>query len=494
MTQAQWHRVRDLFEQALDEHPPDLSSWLQRQESADGEVRAEVASLLQHHSQAGAFLVEPVAERVPDILGDEPGLAPGQAVGPYTVVREIGRGGMGRVYLARDARLGRTVALKALPPELANDPSQRERLRREARAAAALTHPGICTVYALEEVDGALFIATEYVDGRTLRDQIASGARLSGLEALELARELAAALASAHARGIAHRDLKPENVMRASDGRLKVLDFGLARLDGAARAELGDGRATMPGALMGTPAYMAPEQLNGQPAGARADVFAFGVLISELVCGTHPFDARSPLAIVARVLEGEPTPLERCARDVPRLLAAVVARCLRKDPDERFASAGDIVQALATGVRPEPQAESRARAAGWWRAHQVIVIGLYLMASVLAWQVKEWLGGAAVAVFIAIGIASTVGGVFRGHLVFTERVNGDGMTGERRRAGPVTMGVDLAIAAGLALDGLMLVPTREVAAVLTLGLSVGIGLTRLLVEPSTTRATFGDAP
>ena len=199
MTPEQQLRVRELFEAALDRDPSDRAGWLAAQTS-DGDVRAEVLSLLDHHSRAGAFLVDPVVSRVPDLLVDD-ALAPGTKIGPYTIVRELGRGGMGRVYLASDARLGRTVALKALAPHLTRDPSQRERLRREARAAAALTHPGICTVYALEEIGDDLFIATEFVDGHTLRDEIAGGAKPSADEVVRTARDLAAALASAHANG-----------------------------------------------------------------------------------------------------------------------------------------------------------------------------------------------------------------------------------------------------------------------------------------------------
>src|SRR5207247_1172829 len=167
----------------------------------------------------------------------------------------------------------------ALPPRFTRDPAHRERLRREARAAAALTHPAICTVYALEELDEGLFIATEFVDGHTLREDMSSGGPRPAGEVVRTARELAGALAAAHAKGITHRDLKPENVMRTADGRLKILDFGLARIDTPdASPSAGRPLATLPGVLLGTPAYMAPEQLNGQPADARTDVFAYGVL------------------------------------------------------------------------------------------------------------------------------------------------------------------------------------------------------------------------
>src|SRR5882757_1432763 len=271
---APWEQVREIFEAALDQSDP--GDWLGRQ-VIDSAVRQEVASLLHHHSRAGSFLIEPVAERVPALLEEEPVLPAGTFVGHYKIERELGRGAMGRVYLATDTRLGRPVALKALAPHLIGDASHRERLRREARAAASLTHSGICTVYALEEIDGQLFIASELVDGHTLRVEMSRGDRppVNAIEAT--ARELAEALASAHANGITHRDFKPENVMRHADGRLKVLDFGLARFERAAGGIAAG--ATMPGALLGTPAYMSPEQLNGQHADARSDVFALGVVL-----------------------------------------------------------------------------------------------------------------------------------------------------------------------------------------------------------------------
>ena len=276
MTPEQRRRVRDLFEAAVDHDPGSVAAWVAREAADDPVVYAEVISLVEHHSRAGVFLIQPIVEQAGDLLaGDDP-LATGARVGSYTIIRELGRGGMGRVYLAADARLGRTVALKALAPHLMRDPSQRERLRGEARAAAVLAHPGICTVYALEEIGGDLYLATEFVDGHTLGEEIRAARRPARDELIRTARELASALASAHAKGIVHRDLKPDNVMRGFDGRLKILDFGLARVSAEAADERP--RMTQPGMLIGTPAYMAPEQINGLPVDARADVFAFGIL------------------------------------------------------------------------------------------------------------------------------------------------------------------------------------------------------------------------
>jgi predicted Ser/Thr protein kinase len=505
MTGDEWRRVRDLFEQAFDDQPADVAAWLAQVAPDDTPgVRAEVASLLAHDSRAGRFLSQPVGERVSGLLVEDEPLVPGQVVGAYTVVRELGRGGMGRVYLATDSRLGRRVALKALAPQLTSDSSQRERLRREARAAAMLTHPGICTVYALEEVDGALFIATEYLEGRTLRDEITGGPRPSAREVVATGHELAAALASAHAHGITHRDLKPENVMRTNDGRLKILDFGLARLATATSESL-TARVTQPGMLVGTPGYMAPEQLNGQPADARVDVFAFGVLLYEFACGVHPFEAATPLGIVARVLESDARPIESRCPELPPAITAIIERCLRKSPDERYASAAELARALedaqaSAGLRRSTVTADAAGAGGapapvrWWRTHQFVVIALYIVASVAAWQIKEWLHGLTTTMFVIVGIASAVGGVFRGHLVFTERMNRRQLAGERRRADPVTGLMDVVIALALGVDGLMLSGDEPLTAVLLFGLAVGIGLARFVLERATAAAAFGEVP
>ena len=487
MTPEQGRRVRDLFEAAVDHDPASVASWVEREAADDPVVRAEVLSLLDHHSRAGAFLSQPIVEQAIDLLADEEPLAPGASVGTYTIVRELGRGGMGRVYLASDARLGRTVALKALAPHLMRDPSQRERLRREARAAAVLTHPGICTVYALEEIDGELYIATEFVDGHTLGEEIRSERRPAREEILRTARELAAALASAHAKGIVHRDLKPDNVMRGRDGRLKILDFGLARVGAGAPDEAP--RMTQPGMLIGTPAYMAPEQINGLPIDARADVFAFGVLLYEYACGAHPFAASTALATVARVLESDARPLVARA-DVPSRVADVIARCLRKAPADRFGSAAELLGALDTAdadpAAPDPHAT-------WWRVHQIVIAVLYIAGATLTWQIKEWVETpVTVAIFLALGAAATIGGVLRGHLVFTALMNHAQLTIERRRTRRATRLLDLLTAVLLFGDASIVADTRALPAVFALALALGIALASVVLEPATTAAAFGE--
>jgi len=501
MTPAQRQRVRELFEAALEENsaaPSKLREWLEA-ESSDPAVRAEVESLLNYHSRAGSFLAEPVAEAVPSLFdeNDQKGpMAPGTVIGHYTIVREVGRGAMGRVYLAADSRLGRQVAIKVLAPHLTGDPSHRERLKREARAAAGLTYSGICTVYALEEIDGHLFIVSELIDGHTLRDEIVRDRQPTAASILATARELADALASAHAKGITHRDFKPENVMRDRTGRLKVLDFGLARgaLGATSLASMsspGEALRTLPGLLVGTPAYMSPEQLNGQPADARTDVFAYGVVLYEYACGVHPFEASTPLALVARVLESSARPVADTCRHIPSAVAAVVDRCLRKSPVERFASAGEIAQALASLQSTTPAVEPQGRFETMWRWHQAAMMLLYIIAGTVAWSIKEqFKGPLTLWTFVAIGLGGTIAGVSRGHLLFTWRMNRPRLLHEWRRVRPAVLVIDLLVAAGLAVDGISIVAIRPLWGMLTIAFSAGLALTTTLMESATTAAAF----
>lgn len=488
MTADRWRRVREAFERALEQSPDAPGAWLERQLDADPEIRADLASLIAHHGRAGAFLTDSIAARAPQWLAADDGLPPGRRVGDYAVVREIGRGGMGRVYLAHDERLGRDVAIKALAPDVTADPEHRERFRREARAAAALSHPGICTVFALAEQDDGLFIVGEYVAGRTLREEIAGGRRPAGAEAVAMLRELTLALASAHAKGITHRDLKPENVMRTADGRWKILDFGLARIEPASTGP-SHPALTQAGAMIGTPAYMAPEQLNGQPAGPAADVFAFGVLMYEWLTGVHPFAAATPLAVAARVLESDPHPVSAVAPHVPAVVAAIVDRCLRKTPSDRFVSATEMAAALADGA---PRAVSGGGALVWWRAHQLVSMAMYVVAVVLGWTVKERAGGVpAVSIFVALGAVAAFSGIMRGHLLFTELVNRAHLPVERRRASRAVIAVDVAMALILVADGLLIAPIRPLWTVFIIALAVAIALAVIVMEPATSSAAFG---
>ncbi len=489
MTPEQRRRARDLFEHALEHEPADLLRWLEEAAPDDSIVRAEVRSLLDHHSRAGSFLSQPVAEAAPHLLEEEHTLEPGTVLGSYTVVREIGRGGMGRVYLATDARLGRTVALKALPPQLTRDPVHRDRLRREARAAAVLTHPGICTVYALEELDDELYIATEFVEGHTLRDEIADPTRPSIETIVATAKELASAVGSAHAKGITHRDLKPENVMRTRDGRIKVLDFGLARVEARPGGIAATFTAPLPGGIAGTPAYMAPEQIEGRTVGPAADVFAIGVLMYEWISGRHPFQAGSVLATLARVLDSAPDTLASHAR-VPIWLSEVIDRCLRKPVNERFQSASELLQAFD---HPAIVDRPPRRSSTWWRTHQLVAMALYIIASAHAWQIKEWFREPiSLWVFVVMGIAGSVGGIIRGHLIFTDVMNRPQLMSELARTKSLRLFTDILMALMLTVDALLLIYSKPLTAVLTIALATGIALAAALMEPATTEALLGE--
>jgi serine/threonine protein kinase len=268
---------------------------------------------------------------------------------------------------------------------------------------------------------------------------------------------------------------------------LKILDFGLARIEtpGLDAPKI---FATRQGAVLGTPAYMAPEQLNGQPADARADVFAFGITTYEFACGEHPFAAPTELGLVARLLESRAQPLAARRPQMPLPLAAVIDRCLAKAPGDRFASASEIAAALANGASPR----ATPGVSIWWRTHQLTLMAVYILASTIAWQIKEsYWSPASLWLFVAIGIGGAVSGIIRGHLVFTEQMNRPRLADERRRTATIVTAVDLLIALALIADALTFVEVRPLWGMLTMALGLGIAMAALVMEPATTAAAFG---
>jgi eukaryotic-like serine/threonine-protein kinase len=269
----------------------------------------------------------------------------GSQLGHYRLVELLGKGGMGEVYLAEDTRLGRRIAIKVLDPEVASDPDRRARFEREARAAAALNHPSIVTIHSVEEIDGVPFLTLELIDGQTLATLIPDGG-LPLDRLLTLAIPLADAVGAAHQRGITHRDLKPANVMVTQDGRVKVLDFGLAKLKEDARfaAEAGmpTDMLTGDGRIVGTVSYMSPEQAEGRQVDQRSDVFSLGVLLYEMATGTRPFVGDTQMSILSSIMKDAPTPLSGLNRALPRDFSRIVMRCLSKDPDDRYQTAKDL--------------------------------------------------------------------------------------------------------------------------------------------------------
>jgi eukaryotic-like serine/threonine-protein kinase len=270
----------------------------------------------------------------------------GQKIGPYEVVGQIGAGGMGEVYKARDPRLGRDVAIKVLPSSFSSDPDRLQRFAQEARAAAALNHPNILAIFDIGEDKGAPYVVSELLEGETLRQRLRSGA-LPARKAIEFALQMAHGLAAAHEKGIVHRDLKPENLFVTHDNRLKILDFGLAKLTRPEESSSSGDAPTMqvatdPGVVMGTVGYMSPEQVRGKPADHRSDIFSFGSILYEMLSGKRAFHGDSPADTMSAILKDDPPDLSETARNIPPALQRIVNHCLEKSSGQRFQSAADV--------------------------------------------------------------------------------------------------------------------------------------------------------
>lgn len=420
---------------------------------------------------------------------------------------------MGIVYLAEDERLGRVVALKAVPGEATDTEAAVARLAREARLAAALNHPGIATIYALDVIDDRVYAASEYVEGPTLRAALAAGP-FAPRRGLRLLRALADAVAAAHDRGIVHRDLKPENVVMTTGDRPKVLDFGIARwidLDAGP-----DAAVTREHVLVGTPGYIAPERLRGQQVDARSDVFSLGVIGYELLTGRHPFTATDAAATLARVLEDVPPPFAgglavTASSDTDASLLAglerIVFECLRKSPDERLRSAivlveeldaldtldGDGAAARVTPAVPTAApAGSQERARWWWRVHQGLAIVVHVALLVPLWGARDLASqDRGMGLFLAGVLAVTVAGALRMHLLFTARErphelpNGHAASLTAIRIADVVYAVTLLVAGVLAMRA-------EAPAVLLVAAAASVAIASLVIDRATTRAAWGE--
>ena len=273
----------------------------------------------------------------------------GRTLSHYNILEKIGAGAMGEVYLAEDTKLSRNVALKVLTAELAQNNAFRARFKREAKAAAALNHPGIVHVYSVEEADGIHFITLELVRGKMLSELIAKRGQPLG-QFLEIAIPVADAMSEAHQAGVVHRDLKPNNVMVTEDGRPKILDFGLVKIPpqfaGSAASTLPTEFATSQGIILGTPPYMSPEQAEGKPLDPRSDIFSIGVVFYEMATGERPFKGDSPASILSAILRDTPAPATEVNPRIPKLLGRIIGRCLEKDREHRFQTAKDLRDAL----------------------------------------------------------------------------------------------------------------------------------------------------
>src|SRR5262245_14505760 len=357
MTTERWRQVEDLFHSALDRAPHDRAAFLDAACADDGALRLQVEGLLESLDEAGDFIEKPIVD---DSFSPKSRKPPpsesliGHRVGNYEILSLLGVGGMGEVYLARDARLDRQIAIKILPSQFTQDPDQVERFEREARAASALNHPNIITIHDIGREGDAHFIATEFVQGRTLREIIANG-KMPLRESLEIAVQIAGALQAAHAAGIVHRDIKPENVMVRGDGLVKLLDFGLAKSVsgewgvGSGKSEIGNRQSelfqhspllqtTDPRMLMGTLTYLSPEQARGEKVDHRTDIFSLGVVLYEMIAGTRPFGGETPSATLDAILDQEPGPV---STECPGL-ESIIARSLAKDRKARYQTAREM--------------------------------------------------------------------------------------------------------------------------------------------------------
>src|SRR5258708_7293101 len=326
--------VEQLMHEAMQLAPADRESFIAN--ISDTGIRDEVASLLA----ADAETVSGIGTAVGDAAARTSEPLAGRLLGHFRILRPLGHGAMGEVYLAEDLKLGRQVALKLLPVEFQHDAERVRWFEREARAAAALNHPNIVIVHEVGESDGRTFIASEFIEGETLAERLSRGAP-SVTETAQMGAQIASALAAAHQAGIVHRDLKPANIMLRPDGNLKVLDFGLARLSRPLGAfASGDETETMtvPGRIMGTLSYMSPEQARGEIADARSDLWSLGIVLYECLAGRRPFEAASHSEVIAGILEHDPAPVRSFNRPVPSALSDLGSQLLVKDREQRLGS------------------------------------------------------------------------------------------------------------------------------------------------------------
>ena len=363
MTPERYQEVGQLYRAALEVEPERRAAFLAGACGGDEALRQEVESLLGFATRSGGLIDQPALEAAAKAIAeDQPWSPVGQSLGHYRILSLLGKGGMGEVYCARDTKLDRTVALKLLPAELAANQDRMRRFVREAKAASALNHPHVATIYEIGEASGVSFIAMEYVEGQTLAAEI-NGRPLDPAMIIEIGAQVADALDEAHSKGITHRDIKPANLMLTPRGRVKVLDFGLAKVaHPAGQDELSQSNTqsqTTPGVVMGTVAYMSPEQALGREVDHRSDIFSLGVALYEMATGRRPFRGATVTETIDHILHSEPEAIAQFNEQAPAGLARIVSKCLAKEREQRYQSARDLLtdlDRLKSGSLPAPRA------------------------------------------------------------------------------------------------------------------------------------------
>ena len=383
-----WLKVEQLYNDALERDEAEREAYLREVCGGDDALRSEVESLLRNEKKAGSFLDAPAVEVAAKIFDQNSGQSMiGRRLGTYDVVSLIGLGGMGEVYEARDTKLGRDVAIKVLPSAFLHDPERLSRFQREARLLASLNHPNIATIHGLEQSGGVRYLVMELVPGKTLAERVAK----TGLpvdEALKIATQIAVALEAAHEKGVIHRDLKPANVKVTPEGHVKVLDFGLAKAfanDGGPDLSIAPtltGMASEEGRILGTPAYMSPEQARGKAVDKRTDIWAFGCVLYELLTGKMAFRGETLGDTIAAVLEKEPD-WQALPDSTPAKVLELLRRCIRKDPQRRLRDIGDARIEIEDALAAPDAKPTAAAPASMSRLFAVVAAGLVIGAAVM---------------------------------------------------------------------------------------------------------------